>query len=415
MYHNLFRITLFSTAIAIILAACAAPTPTLVPVTEVAPTVVSTMLPAVPNDATQARLRLAPFVFGGPFMDLFINGVVAVNGGQEQINIPDSYITAYLFLVPGTYSIAVAPTGKGLADAILGPLDVTLVAGHRYTIAMLGQPADKQFTSLVIDETEALQKARTSTNQNILFVVNNLVGAKTIDFDEDGHGPHGVIFGGFDAAPIQVGRHKNLAITANGDPKAWIDGGPYDGNGELPGVDFMVGFMGNFSGAIGNDFDVSESVPTSDLNTIDFLQGFSSTDFESNSNAVTFNTFLSAIKTVGLTDLFTSGGPLLVLAPTDAAFAALPKATLDALMADPKALVDLVHNHVVEAYVPRGSLAKTPGGVFSRTFTNILGAQITIGEGYTVNGVNVGDIESTFVANGTQVHPIMKVLLPLTK
>jgi len=373
------------------------------------------MAPTVPNDATQARLRLAPFVLGGPFMDLFINGVVAVNGGQEQVNIPDGYVTAYLFLVPGTYSIAVALTGKGLANAILGPLDVTLVAAHRYTIAMLGQPDDQKFTPLVIDETEALHKARTSANQNILFVVNNLVGTKTIDFDEDGHGPHGVVFGGFDAAPIQAGRHKNVAITADGDPNALIDGGAYDGNGELPGVDFMVGFMGHFPGAIGNDFDVSQSVPTSDLNTIDFLQGFSGADFESNGKAVTFNTFLSVIKTAGLTDLFKSGEPLLVLAPTDAAFAALPKATLDALMADPKALADLVHNHVVEAYVPRGSLAKTPGGGFNRTFTNILGAQITIGEGYTVNGINVGDIDSTFIANGTQVHPITKVLLPLTK
>jgi len=32
-----------------------------------------------------------------------------------------------------------------------------------------------------------------------------------------------------------------------------------------------------------------------------------------------------------------------------------------------------------------------------------------------VNGSGVGDMESTFIANGTQVHPIMKVLLPLNK
>jgi len=386
--------------------------------TEAASTVVSTTAPVVPvtpNDATEARLRLAPLVLGGPQMDLFVNGTVAVNGGQEQVNIPNGYITAYLFLMPGTYSVAVAPTGKGLANAILGPLDVTLVGGHRYTLAMLGQATDKQFKSLVIDETEALHKARTSVDQNVLFVVNNLVGAKTIDFAEDGHGPQGVMFGGFDAAPVQVGRHKNLAITANDDSKESIDGGLYDRDGELPGADSMIGFMGNFTGIIGNSFDVAESAPTSELNTIDFLKGFNGVDFESNGKAITFDIFLSAIKTAGLTDLFTSGKPLLVLVPTDAAFAALPKATLNALMADPKALLDLVHNHVVEAYVPRGSLAKTPGGGFNRTFTNILGAQITIGEGYTVNGINVGDIDSTFIANGTQVHPITKVLLPLTK
>ena len=88
-----------------------------------------------------------------------------------------------------------------------------------------------------------------------------------------------------------------------------------------------------------------------------------------------------------------------MLAPTDAAFAALPKVKLDALMADPKALADLVHNHVVEGYVPRSSLAKTPGGEFNRTFTNMLGTQITIGGEYSVNGINVGDMDSIFIAN----------------
>ena len=415
MNHKSFQIILLAVAIAIIMTGCASLTSASVPMTEATPTVVSTIAPVVPvtpNDATEARLRLAPLVLGGPHMDLFVNGAVAVNGGQEQVNIPDGYITAYLFLMPGTYSVAVAPTGKGLANAILGPLDMTLVAGHRYTLAMLGQATDQQFKSLVIDETEVLQKTRTSTDQNILFVVNNLVGANTIDFAEDGHGPHGVVFGGFDAAPIQVGRHKNTAITANGDPKVSIDSGLYDRSDELPGSDSMIGLMGNFTGVIGNSFDVAESPPTSELNTIDFLQGFNGVDFESNGKAVTFNTFLSAIKTAGLTNLFTSGKPLLVLAPTDAAFAALPKATLDALMTDPKAMVDLVHNHVIEEYVPRGSLAKTPGGEFERTFTNMLGAQITIGFAYSVNGIDVGGMDSIFIANGTQVHPITKVLLP---
>lgn len=410
MNHKLFQIIYLVIAIAMMLAGCASP------MTEAVPTVVSVMAPVVPvtpNDATEARLRLAPLVFGGPHMDLFVNGTVAVNGGQEQVNIPDGYITAYLFLMPGTYSVAVAPTGTGLANAILGPLDVTLVAGHRYTLAMLGQATDKQFTSLVIDETEVLQKARTSADQNILFVVNNLVGAKTIDFAEDGIGPQGVMFGEFDAAPIPVGRHNNLTITANGDPKASIDGGLYDRDGELPSSDSMIGLMGNFTGIIGNSFDVAESAPTSELNMIEFLQGFNEVDFESNGKAVTFNTFLSTIKTAGLTDLFTSGKPLLVLVPTDAAFAALPKATLDALMADPKAMVDLVYNHVVEEYVPRGSLATTPGGYFDRTFTNMLGAQITIGFAYSVNGIDVGGMDSIFIANGTQVHPITKALLPV--
>jgi len=41
---------------------------------------------------------------------------------------------------------------------------------------------------------------------------------------------------------------------------------------------------------------------------------------------------LAAIKTAGLTDMLVTGGPYLVLAPTDEAFAALPKETRDALL-----------------------------------------------------------------------------------
>ena len=135
-------------------------------------------------------------------------------------------------------------------------------------------------------------------------------------------------------------------------------------------------------------------------------------DIEADSQPVSLDTFLEAVKIAGLTDLLTSGDPLLVLPPTDAAFAELPKEQLDALMADPKALADVLRNHIIEAYVPKGALATTPGGPFDRSFTNLLGGTTTIGDGYTVNGLNVGDIGSTFTVNGTQVHPITKVLLP---
>jgi uncharacterized surface protein with fasciclin (FAS1) repeats len=70
-----------------------------------------------------------------------------------------------------------------------------------------------------------------------------------------------------------------------------------------------------------------------------------------------------------------------VFALNDSAFAALPKDKLDVLMADPKLAGDLIRNHIVAGYIPRGSLSKTPGGPFDPTFTNLLGAPITVGGG----------------------------------
>ena len=48
--------------------------------------------------------------------------------------------------------------------------------------------------------------------------------------------------------------------------------------------------------------------------------------------AGSFNTLVAAVKAAGLVDTLKSKGPFTVFAPTDEAFARLPKATLDSLL-----------------------------------------------------------------------------------
>src|SRR6266496_4757545 len=119
----------------------APPATAIAPTTGIVPTAASAagITSTAPNDATQARLRVSNCVFNGPTVDVFVNGAVAVNGGMPQASMIALNISGYIYLVPGTYSIAVVPTGKGLAQALLGPLDVSIAAGHRYTVVMLGQ------------------------------------------------------------------------------------------------------------------------------------------------------------------------------------------------------------------------------------------------------------------------------------
>lgn len=71
------------------------------------------------------------------------------------------------------------------------------------------------------------------------------------------------------------------------------------------------------------------------------------------SEAGNFKTFIAALQAAGLTDTFKTGGPYTIFAPTDEAFAKLPKATLDDLMKpENKAkLVDLLNYHVVSGKV----------------------------------------------------------------
>jgi uncharacterized surface protein with fasciclin (FAS1) repeats len=61
-----------------------------------------------------------------------------------------------------------------------------------------------------------------------------------------------------------------------------------------------------------------------------------------------FNTLVEAIKAAGLVETLKSPGPFTVFAPTDEAFAKIPKEELDKLLKDPIKLKELLTFHVVQ-------------------------------------------------------------------
>ncbi len=355
----------------------------------------------VTNDATMARLRVGHFVFGGPNIDLLVNGEISVNKDVVQADLFPGYVGGYLYLKPDTYSVAVVPTGKGVDEALIGPLDIPLEAGHRYTLTMMGQMEDESLTPLVMDDTAILQEARTSPEQGIMILVNNLAGTETLDFTLGGQGPTGVPYGGFVAAPLATPFGEPLRIATNVGVIA-EEAGP----GMDPAADFTVSFYGHFPGEAFSD---AQSVNTSDLDIVEFLRTFSGLDFEWDGQPISFDTFLTALETTSLTDLLTTGGPYFLLVPTDEAFAKLPKDQLEALLADPEALGKLIRYHMVEGFYPRGALTGEDG--HDKMLTNVLGSTLTLSPG-TINGTNVSELQSYMVANGTRVGPITAVLQP---
>jgi len=60
-----------------------------------------------------------------------------------------------------------------------------------------------------------------------------------------------------------------------------------------------------------------------------------------------FSTLLAAVGAAGLADTLSSGGPFTVFAPTNEAFAKVPKEVLDGLLADKEALTKVLLRHVV--------------------------------------------------------------------
>lgn len=67
--------------------------------------------------------------------------------------------------------------------------------------------------------------------------------------------------------------------------------------------------------------------------------------------AGSFNTLAKAIEAAGLTETLKGEGPFTVFAPTDEAFAKLPKGTLESLLQDKEKLATILKYHVVAGEV----------------------------------------------------------------
>ena len=284
-------------------------------------------------------------------------------------------------------------------------LDVDLEAGHRYTVGVMGQKEDGHFSPLVIDETAELAKISDASTKDIQILVNNVVGNDNVNFLEDGIGPTNVPSGGFQAAVIKSGLVNHLVVTANG---GQVLDDSMRNFYELPSGAFYNVFSGRAGGA-GGQYD---SDNWSDLDALHMLKQFGDVKVVGNDGVeLSFNTFLSAVEKAGLSNLLTSG-TYLIFAPTDAAFAAMPKEQLDALMADPKALADFVRYHVVQGYYPPGTLSGTTMGVADSTVTNLQGSDLKLSGDLTINGINLPGLPSLEVADGTRIIPVTKVLAP---
>jgi hypothetical protein len=363
----------------------------------------------VTNFETQGMLRVNYCVVGGPNVDVLVNGEVPVIGGVLPTDHEFGLFTGYLYLTPGTYSVAVVPTGEGVEEALMEPVDVSVQAGHRYTVSVLGQADEPSYTPLVIDETATYQEIGAQPSENTQIIINNLKGVSGLDYSVGGEVQlENVPYGGYKAA-VWPGGVVDQKITDSGTSEQLF---PQETTYNIAATDILDCSGGTYPGTLGWDFGNHPSRPTSTLNTVELLQVQNEVAAQYGGRTFVFNTFLNAIETAGLTGLLTTGSPYMLFAPTDEAFEALPKEELDALMADPETLADLLRAHIVEGYYPPGSLGS--GGI-DRTVTNLLGSELVLTGGgeLVANGVYMasgGDY--TLLTNGSRVFLVTSLLPP---
>jgi uncharacterized surface protein with fasciclin (FAS1) repeats len=123
-------------------------------------------------------------------------------------------------------------------------------------------------------------------------------------------------------------------------------------------------------------------------------------------NAGSFNTLVAAVKAADLVDTLKGPGPFTVFAPTDEAFAKIPKADLDALLANKEKLTAVLTYHVVPGKVMAADVK--PGMV-----KTIQGSDLTVAvDGSTVMVDNAKVVKTDIVTSNGVIHVIDSVIMP---
>ena len=123
--------------------------------------------------------------------------------------------------------------------------------------------------------------------------------------------------------------------------------------------------------------------------------------------AGSFKTLVTALTQAGLVDTLKGPGPFTVFAPTDEAFARIPKATLDALLKDKQKLTAVLTYHVVPGSVPASAVTKQSS--MATVNGKTLPIQVNAGK-VIVGGANV--VKTDIAASNGVIHVIDQVLLP---
>ncbi|MCH0543126.1 fasciclin domain-containing protein [Streptomyces sp. MUM 203J] len=125
------------------------------------------------------------------------------------------------------------------------------------------------------------------------------------------------------------------------------------------------------------------------------------------SNNPALSTLVSAVQKAGLVDTLNNAQDITVFAPTNDAFAKIPKADLDAVLADKATLTKILTYHVVGQKL-------TPEQLENGSFETLQKGTVTTtgsGESYTVNDSSTVVCGNVKTANAT-VYIVDTVLMP---
>jgi uncharacterized surface protein with fasciclin (FAS1) repeats len=123
--------------------------------------------------------------------------------------------------------------------------------------------------------------------------------------------------------------------------------------------------------------------------------------------AGSFKTLASALQAAGLVETLKGKGPFTVFAPTDEAFARIPKPDLDALLKDKAKLTRVLTYHVVPGQVMAADVVKLKEAKTAEGQSVKIDASAA---GVKVDGARV--VKTDIAASNGVIHVIDSVILP---
>lgn len=121
--------------------------------------------------------------------------------------------------------------------------------------------------------------------------------------------------------------------------------------------------------------------------------------------AGSFKTLATALQAAGLIETLKGKGPFTVFAPTDEAFAKIPKDQLDALLKDKAKLTAVLTYHVVPGKVMAAD-------VKAGKVKTVQGGELTVATAGGVMVDNAKVVKTDIVADNGVIHVIDTVVLP---
>lgn len=122
--------------------------------------------------------------------------------------------------------------------------------------------------------------------------------------------------------------------------------------------------------------------------------------------AGSFKTLVTAVQAAGLVDALSGTGPFTVFAPTDEAFAKIPKETLDVVLADKAKLTAILTYHVVSGKLLASDVVNL------EEIASLEGGKLIIDSSNDVMINEAKVIKTDIMCSNGVIHVIDSVLMP---